>query len=111
MLERAFGGGGGVESKRLEKEGGVVGGGEGMRGGDSIRGAAAPLSYTLPHIGAGGTAIAAAASQAIAATQQVSYIPLNIIFKPTASNFFKFIPLFKFLLFNKAKFRTRNQMG
>lgn len=30
-----------------------------------------PSSYNLAHIGAGGNAIAAAASQAIAATQQV----------------------------------------
>lgn len=30
-----------------------------------------PVSYSLAHMGAGGTAIAAAASQAIAATQQV----------------------------------------
>jgi len=30
-----------------------------------------PMSYTLGHIGVGGSAIAAAASQAIAATQQV----------------------------------------
>jgi hypothetical protein len=31
------------------------------------------VNYSLGHMGAGGTAIAAAASQAIAATQQVGY--------------------------------------
>lgn len=35
--------------------------------------AAPPVNYSLGHMGAGGTAIAAAASQAIAATQQVSF--------------------------------------
>ncbi|CAB0005375.1 unnamed protein product [Nesidiocoris tenuis] len=60
--------------------GGVVSGGVGGGGLGTAQSVAPPppMAYTLGHhIGAGGTAIAAAASQAIAATQQVPIINMQ----------------------------------
>ncbi len=51
-----------------------LGGHSSSTGGTIIPGGAVPpLAYSLNHMGAGGNAIAAAASQAIAATQQVIF--------------------------------------